>query len=159
MQAARPDQVLAGGETRMRTAAQVSWEALEPIMVKGKRAPIAIYAARGVQEASSLDLLDPAPGLPLVGRLAELTRIEALIERSARGEGQVLAITGEAGMGKSRLAAELIRRARERGFRGYGGTCQSYGTGSSYLVWRTIWRESFRLDPEASPAVLRRIDR
>jgi predicted ATPase len=50
-------------------------------------------------------------------------------------------------MGKSRLAAEVIRLAREAGLAGYGGECQSYGTTTSYLVWRSVWRSLFGLDP------------
>jgi hypothetical protein len=54
----------------------------------------------------------------------------------------------EAGLGKSRLVAEVIRSARRKGFVGYGGACQSDGTHTPYLAWRSIWQAFFDVDPE-----------
>ena len=53
-------------------------------------------------------------------------------------------------MGKSRLAAEVIRSARQSGLTCLAGECQSYGTTSSYLVWQGVWRGFFDLDPVLS---------
>ncbi|MER3405746.1 MAG: hypothetical protein C4289_11790, partial [Chloroflexota bacterium] len=61
-------------------------------------------------------------------------------------QGRIIAITGEAGMGKTRLVAEVVRLARARGFEVYSGECQSYGANSAYLVWHDIWRAFFGLD-------------
>src|SRR5205814_4294467 len=60
-------------------------------------------------------------------------------------------ITAEAGMGKSRLNAEIVKLAVERGFADYGGACQSYSTNSPYLVWQNIWCGFFALDPDWPP--------
>ncbi len=54
---------------------------------------------------------------PLVGRVAELNILGLAIGRAAAGLVQVVAISGEAGIGKSRLAREGLRAAREKGFR------------------------------------------
>jgi DNA-binding CsgD family transcriptional regulator len=53
---------------------------------------------------------------PLVGRLAELTVLEEAIGRAAAGSVQIVAISGEGGIGKSRLASEGLQRAGARGF-------------------------------------------
>src|ERR1044072_512928 len=53
-------------------------------------------------------------------------------------------------MGKSLLLAEVIRVANPLQVAGYGGQCQSYGANTSYLVWWTILRGLFNLDPELS---------
>jgi DNA-binding SARP family transcriptional activator len=58
-----------------------------------------------------------APPRPIVGRDAELQQLDQLLARSAAGAGQALLVRGEAGIGKSRLAAELAERAAARGFR------------------------------------------
>ena len=50
------------------------------------------------------------------------------------------AISADAGMGKSRLIAEFVRIARRRGLFVAFGECQSFGTNTSYFVWREIWR-------------------
>ncbi len=62
------------------------------------------------------------------------------------GHGQVISLVGEAGLGKSRLVAEAVHQAHERGFSVYGGECESYGVNTSYLVWQPIWRALFGLE-------------
>src|SRR3954452_14560156 len=62
----------------------------------------------------------------MVGRAAHLEQILSLIEqapRNALGAGRVLLVSGEAGIGKSRLVAETERLARERGLRALKGHC------------------------------------
>ena len=84
----------------------------------------------------------------MVGRQDELELVNEKLNLALQGKGQIIAITAEAGMGKSRLIAEIIRLARKRGFVGYGGACQSSGTATAYLVWQPIWQAFFDLDPE-----------
>ena len=62
----------------------------------------------------------------------------------------MLFISAEAGIGKSRLGAEIARQAAEIGFHILSGACQSYGTRTSYLVWHAVWRGFFGLDPRQS---------
>src|SRR6266568_5055755 len=59
----------------------------------------------------------------LVGRSAELTALQDCLEAAARGQGGVVLLSGEAGIGKSRLAAELRRSAEAQGFQLLGGQC------------------------------------
>src|SRR5687768_8562852 len=88
----------------------------------------------------------------MVGRAVELALIEQKLDLALHGHGQIVGITAEAGMGKSRLMAEVIRIARGRNVLGHGGECQSFGTSTSYLVWQNIWRGFFDLDPAWSMA-------
>ena len=84
----------------------------------------------------------------MVGRQDELAVVDEKLKLAMQGKGQVIGVIAEAGMGKSRLVAEIIRLARKRGFIGYGGACQSSGTNTAYLVWQPIWQAFFDLDPE-----------
>src|SRR5262249_43379842 len=93
-------------------------------------------------------LTEPAYALPMGGRKPELALIGEKLELAFQGQGQLVGVVAEAGMGKSRLIAEAIRLARRKGLRGFGGACQSYGTNTPYLVWGPIWRGFFDLDAD-----------
>jgi tetratricopeptide (TPR) repeat protein len=89
--------------------------------------------------------------VPLVGRAAELARVRTVLDRAGGGEGQVLGLTGDAGVGKSRLAAETARLARERGFEVHRGACLPHDS-TAYLVWQPIWRTLLGLEPSLDVA-------
>jgi adenylate cyclase len=125
------------------------FEPRPPIPLKGKVEPVPIFAVTGIQQHRALRLQEPTYALPIVGREVELAFIAGKINLVLQNQGQVVGITAEPGMGKSRLVAEAIRLARTRGLEGYGGACQSDGTQAPYLVWKPIWSAFFDLDPEA----------
>jgi DNA-binding SARP family transcriptional activator len=64
-----------------------------------------------------------SPELPLMGREAEMHRLRDVMSRALVGRGQVVAVIGEAGIGKSRLVAELAMEASARGGRVLVGRC------------------------------------
>jgi predicted ATPase len=65
---------------------------------------------------------------PLVGRSRELDRVPAAIERAAAGAGSTVLLAGEEGIGKTRLAAEALLLARQRGFLTLTGTAYALHT-------------------------------
>src|SRR5207247_846180 len=150
MERAAPGQVLVSDRARNATGEAFTWEPLPAIRLKGKTNPVPIFVLRDASLPCTLGLIEPSYSLPMVGRAAELALIRTKMELAFSGRGQVLGITAEAGMGKSRLVAELIRLANQLQFTGYGGQCQSYGANTSYLVWWTILRGLFNLDPGLS---------
>ena len=70
-----------------------------------------------------------------VGRDRELKHGLAVIDDAAAGEGRLLLIGGQPGIGKSRLADELARRARDRGFQVAWGRCWEAGGAPAYWPW------------------------
>jgi adenylate cyclase len=147
MQNAPPGEALVNLNVRKATADTFTWEERPPLQVKGKSQPVTVFRLIGLQERRAIHLHEPKYALPMVGREAELVTISEKLDMALLGRGQIAGITAEAGMGKSRLLAEVIRLARGRSVLGYGGECQSYGTHTSYLVWQSIWRGFFQLDP------------
>ena len=81
------------------------------------------------------------PAFPFVGREEELTRLEPLLDRALAGQGSVVFITGEAGTGKTALAAEFCRRAAEVHpelvIAGGNGNAHT-GQGDPYLPFREV---------------------
>ncbi|HEY6041995.1 MAG TPA: AAA family ATPase, partial [Anaerolineae bacterium] len=59
----------------------------------------------------------------LVGRVDDLASLDQLLEQAARGAGRVALIAAEAGLGKSRLVTEAVRRAEQRGVQVFRGYC------------------------------------
>ncbi len=134
-QAARPGEVLLGETTWRLVRSAVAAERVEPVEAKGKTEPLAAFRLREVS--------GPALRLetPLVGRDDELRLLASEVD-SAIGEGscRVVTVLGEAGVGKSRLAAELARRVAGRA-RVVRGACLSYGEGITFWAIAEIVRE------------------
>ncbi len=149
MQAASPGQIIISGRVQYAAAGSFIFEALPAIRVKGKAQPVTIFQLHGLARDKTYRLLDPAYALPMVGRQTELSLITEKMELAMQGKGQIIGITAEAGMGKSRLVGEAIHLAQRHGFTGYGGACQSDGLNTAYLVWRAILRGFFDVDIDA----------
>ena len=151
MQAAAPGQILVSAATHAAGGKAFTSETLPPLHVKGKTEPVGCHSLTDVRRESRMHLQEPQYALPMVGRGAELRQAEAGIARALQGQGQIIGVTAEAGMGKSRLAAEVIRLANARGLEGYAGECLSHATTTSYHVWRNLLRGLFALNPDTPP--------
>jgi hypothetical protein len=123
------------------------WQDLPPINVKGKTDPVVVYHLLGRNEGNTIRLQEPKYALPMVGRETQMAQIDEILRLAFSGQGQIIGITAEAGMGNSRLLAEVILEASIHQIIAYGGECQSFGTNTSYLVWQTIWQSFFGIDP------------
>lgn len=149
MQVAAPAQIIVSGRVQTATAGAFIFESLPALKVKGKNQPVTAFLLHQVAKNRNYRLLDPFYTLPMVGRQAELALIAEKMGLAMQGQGQVIGITGEAGLGKSRLAAEGIHLAHRLGFTVYGGDCRSDGVNTPYLVWRAILRGFFDVDVDA----------
>lgn len=106
---AQRGEILVGDETYRLTRDAFTFEELPPIVMKGKREPVRAYRVLGVKSRFSRGRGLEGQGLssPLVGRAQELNAIHSRLESlTSRGEGAIVGIIGEAGLGKSRLVAE-----------------------------------------------------
>ena len=73
-----------------------------------------------------------------------------MAERTRARKRQLLLVEGELGLGKSRLAAEMVREWMTEGGVGYGSKCMSYGQNIPYQGWREIMTAIFGLTPTLS---------
>ena len=105
---AAPGTVLACSATRGLTGALFAWEALEPLTLKGLGGDIVPFRVLGESGVESrFEALRRDNAAPLVGRDEELELLLRRWRRARAGVGQVVLLRGEAGIGKSRLAAAL----------------------------------------------------
>jgi tetratricopeptide (TPR) repeat protein len=75
------------------------------------------------------------PGRPFVGRSTELEELRAGLDDTAGGRGSLFLLSGEPGIGKTRLMQELAREAGERGWRVAAGRCWEEGGAPAYWPW------------------------
>lgn len=148
MTTANVGEILISGHVHKAAANQFTFEPRPPLPMKGKAEPLPVFAVTGKSQGRAVRLQEPTYALPMVGRTQELQIINDRLDLAAQGKGQVVAIVAEAGLGKSRLVAEVIRSARRKGFVGYGGACQSDGIHTPYLAWKSIWQAFFDVDPD-----------
>jgi class 3 adenylate cyclase len=126
-QAAAPGEVLIGEETYRLVSGAVTAEAAPPIEAKGKSNPLTAYR---LLDATARGPLPRREASHLVGREVELAALERELELATEERRcQVVTVVGEPGVGKSRLAAELLSRIDARAVR---GGCLSYGEGITY---------------------------
>lgn len=130
-------EILVGASTYRLTAPLFSFDTCDPIKVKGKEDPVAIY--RLVESRTTPGSLRGIDGLRsrLVGRASELTRLTGALDELIDGRGAVIAVTGEAGVGKSRLLAEARVLLHENAI-WVSGRAFSYTGGISYWMVRDI---------------------
>jgi class 3 adenylate cyclase/tetratricopeptide (TPR) repeat protein len=129
-QAASPGEILVGEATVRLLHEAVRVEAVEPLAVKGKAEPVAAWRL--------LEVLPDVPAYtrkldaPFVGRISELAALEQAFQRSAEeGTCRLVTVLGPPGVGKSRLARELLAAVRGRA-RVVVGRCLPYGEGITY---------------------------
>ncbi|MFD7670686.1 adenylate/guanylate cyclase domain-containing protein [Streptomyces anulatus] len=126
-QNAGPGEILIGPETLLAAGPTVRAEPTGPLRLKGKRDSVEAHRllALGADDPELLRRFD----VPFVGRDAERRALDTALERAARGEGAgLLRVTGEAGIGKTRLVREWLALRSASGALVYGaGRCRSYG--------------------------------
>ncbi|MET9926223.1 MULTISPECIES: adenylate/guanylate cyclase domain-containing protein [unclassified Streptomyces] len=124
-QNAGPGEILIGPQTLLAAGPTVRAEPTGPLHLKGKRESVEAYRllALGADDPELLRRFDA----PFVGRTAELDALEHALEETVRDDrAGLLRVTGEAGIGKTRLVREWLTR-RGDAFAYGAGRCRSYG--------------------------------
>lgn len=126
---ARVGKVLVTGETYRLARHRFSFLTLDPITVKGKVQPVEVYELEGPLKQAE----DQNPDAhPFVNRTRELDSLALAWERAVQGFPQLVVVSGEAGMGKSRLMSQFLSQRCQPTPLGLRARCQSYTQGSSF---------------------------
>ncbi len=153
--AARMEQLATAGSSFMTAATLrgaegfVAVKPLGPVHVKGLGEPVEVYELSGAGVARSRLHAAAARGLSrFVGRDPELEQLHRALDRAAAGHGQVVAVVGEPGVGKSRLLYEFTRSHRAHGWLVLETGAASYGRASSYLAVSDLLRAYFKVSTQ-----------
>ena len=133
-QLATPGATLLTADTLRLAEGYVEVKPLGAMPVKGLAAPVEAYELTGGGPRRSRLSAAVARGLTrFVGRHAELEQLREALGRTASGHGQVVAIVGEPGVGKSRLVWEVTHSHRTHGWLILQAGSVSYGKATPYL--------------------------
>jgi class 3 adenylate cyclase/tetratricopeptide (TPR) repeat protein len=155
-QMAKPGSVLVTAATLQQAEGHVQARPLGRIPVRGLEAPIEVYELTGAQPARSrLQALRARRGLsPFVGRQSEIQQLRHLVEEAGHGYGQLVAVVGEPGVGKTRLISEFLRTDWLRGWLVLETSAVSYLTPSPYQPVIELLRAHFQLEEGEAPAAV-----
>lgn len=102
--------ILVGPDTYRASQTQFTFQPLKPTKVKGKSEPIPIYKVLSEKAATVRVSQELQVSSEMVGRDQELAKLELHVLKTVNGQGSVVNVFGEPGVGKSRLLAELRQR-------------------------------------------------
>ena len=138
--AARMEQTATPGSIRLSAATLrlveglVQVTALGPVPVKGLEEPVEVFELVGASPLRRRLQAAAARGFtPFVGRQHELQAVHQALAQAQVGHGQVVALVGEAGVGKSRLVHEVIHSHRTQGWQVLESASVSYGKATPYF--------------------------
>jgi class 3 adenylate cyclase/tetratricopeptide (TPR) repeat protein len=133
-QLATPGSILLTTDTLRLVEGLVQVTALGPIPVKGLPEPVEVFELVGASALRGRFQARVAGGLTrFVGRETELAALVQALERAGAGHGQVVAVVGEAGVGKSRLVYECVHSHHFQGWRVLESASVSYGKATPYF--------------------------
>jgi class 3 adenylate cyclase/tetratricopeptide (TPR) repeat protein len=137
--AARMEQLALPGSIRLTAATLrlveglVQVNALGPVPVRGLTEPVEVFELVGASAIRGRLQASAARGLTrFVGRQQELTALQQALERAGGGHGQVVALVGEAGVGKSRTVYEFVHSHHTSGWLVLESASVSYGKATPY---------------------------
>jgi class 3 adenylate cyclase/tetratricopeptide (TPR) repeat protein len=148
MSKAGPGEIFAAEAVISRARSAFATEVLAPIAVKGKARPVVAHRVGHAQDADAGAL---RVDLQFAGREAELAALQAGLAEARQGNGQVWEVSGEAGIGKSRLIAELVARAEAVTV--VSVVCDQYHSNTPYAPFRRLLRRLAGIAEDTDPVL------
>jgi class 3 adenylate cyclase/tetratricopeptide (TPR) repeat protein len=147
-QMADPGTILMTGDTLRLAEGFIVAQSLGPASVKGLVAAVDTFALTGAGSARSRFQVSAARGLTrFVGREAQLDALLEAIDQARSGHGQVAAIAGEPGVGKSRLSWEVMTSLHMDGYLTLEAASASYGKATGFGPVIDLLRTYFQIEP------------
>ena len=146
-QLAAPGMIRLTAETLKLAEGFVQVTALGPMPVKGVARPVDVFELIGTTPTRTRLQVAVSRGLTrFVGRAAELGQLQQALARASRGQGQVVAVVGEPGVGKSRLFWEFAHSHRVEGWLLLESSSASYGAATAYVPLIDLLKAYFQIE-------------
>jgi class 3 adenylate cyclase len=149
-------EIFVGPATYRQTSRLFEFAPARPLELKGKAAPVEVRALLGVKAAPERTRGIEGLHAALMGRDAELQAVREALTALADGQGGILAVIGEAGLGKSRLIAEM-KRLSPSNVRWAEARALPFTVGMSYWLAREFLCNLLGVDGNASPGDLGKV--
>lgn len=155
-QMAVPGSILVSPDTVALAEGYINVRPLGPAAVKGLDHPLEVFEVTEASAVRSRLHAMAARGLTrFVGRDTELEQIQQALDRAREGRGQIVAVVGEAGVGKSRLFWEFTHSHRVQGWLTVESSSVSYGRATSFLPLIDLLRAYFQTEAGDEPRRIR----
>lgn len=125
--------------------------------VRGIATPLEVFKLTGLLSAPASDVFRSGSRLtPMVGRAEQIAALEREVENSVKGDGRVIGLAGDAGIGKSRLCFEFAENCRRKGVRVYECRVLAHGRATPFQPVLELFRDIFGIRARESVEVSRR---
>jgi len=149
---AKPDEILVSSETQKLIAPYYETEALPAIKLKGQTRPSVPYRVLKQSSIRSRFEVSVMKGFSRYsGRQQELKRLEECLERTTHGDGALVTVIGDPGIGKSRLLHEFTTGLDNEQIAILRGKCQTFAQSTPYYPFLDALRHELNLTDEAQP--------
>jgi class 3 adenylate cyclase/tetratricopeptide (TPR) repeat protein len=158
-QVAPPGAVYATAAVLRLAEGHVTARVIGPTPVKGLPSPVEVWDITGIGPAPLRFEGAASPAVtPFVGRDEALSQLVNALSRAENGEGQLVAVVGEAGVGKSRLFWEFVHRQVTSAWTVLRARSVSYGKASPYLPIVDLLKRGFQIgETDTAPVVAARV--
>jgi class 3 adenylate cyclase/tetratricopeptide (TPR) repeat protein len=145
-------QILTGKETYDKTKEKFDFQVLEPVPIKGRKKPLAVFEVKGRKKVPIATGVQTSRMISstMVGREKEFKELEKQFMQLINGRGSIVNITGKAGIGKSRLMAEIRQKELVKKVAFFEGRALSNGKGFSFHPIIRIIKSWARIKEEDS---------
>src|SRR6266403_1905662 len=149
--------ILISNETYTAAKQYVEVETLGLHTIRGIATPIEMFRLRGLQHAPSSGVFRSGRRLsPLTGRNDQFSALALELENTIKGDGRVVGVVGEAGIGKSRLCFEFAESCRQKGIRVYEARVLAHGRATPFQPVLELMRDYFGIRAKEPTEVSRR---
>jgi DNA-binding winged helix-turn-helix (wHTH) protein/tetratricopeptide (TPR) repeat protein len=150
-----PDTILLSAATYELVQAEIHGMPAGTLNRAGQTFPLLLYTVQDVrQRRGGVPGRRRRPLTHYVGRERELAILHEHLRQAMQGQGQVIGIVGEPGMGKSRLLYEFVQQVADQAVTYYEGHCLPYGTTTPYGPLLDVLRQHCGLPDRVSPATV-----